>query len=198
MTDRLVVTGAELDAEAHSLLNRVVIPRPIAWVSTTSAGGVDNLAPHSYFTISALTPPTVQFTSIGRKDTLRNVLATGEFVVNFTPERLIDQINATSTDFPPEISEFDEAGLTRRPSVLVAPPSVAESPAAIECELSGTREFGDDVIVFGRVVAITVAAGMVGDRGPEATLLRPIARLGGIEWSGLGAVSARRRVSWSG
>ena len=197
MDDRVVVAGEGLQRDAYSLLSRLVIPRPIAWVSSTSEEGVDNLAPHSYFMVSAVTPdPIVQFTSIGRKDTLRNVLATGEFVVSFTPSGLIEQVNATSIDSPAEVSEFDLAGLTRRPSTAVRPPSVAESPAAIECVLADTHVFGDDTVVFGRVVAVAVAQDVMGDRGPDARLLDPIARLGGIEWASLGEITAIRRPVW--
>ncbi|MGW1927047.1 flavin reductase family protein, partial [Streptomyces massasporeus] len=91
----------------YRLLTATVVPRPIAWVSTSSADGTDNLAPHSFFTIASVTPPVVQFTSVGRKDSLRNVEETGEFVVNLAPEGLFEQINATATDFPRGVSEFD-------------------------------------------------------------------------------------------
>lgn len=199
MSDRVVVAGDELAAGAYRLLNRLVIPRPIAWVSSLAADGVDNLAPHSFFTVSAVRPDAVvQFTSIGHKDTLRNVRATGEFVVNVAPARLAEQVNDSGTNYPPELSEFDCAGLTRRPSVAVAPPSVAESPAAIECVLAGTREFGEDTVVFGRVVAVTIAAEVFGERGPDARLIDPIARLGGDEWATLGEISSRRRRTWAG
>jgi len=196
MSDRLVVTGDELEAGAYQLLNRLVIPRPIAWVSSLAEDGVDNLAPHSFFTVSAARPAVVQFTSIGRKDTLRNVRATGEFVVNVTPARLAEQVNETGTNYPPQFSEFDCAGLTRRPSVVVRPPSVAESPAAIECVLAGTHEFGGDTVVFGRVVAVTVAEEVLGERGPDARLIDPIARLGGDQWAVLGEISSHRRRVW--
>src|ERR1700742_3438957 len=98
--------GTEGPARFYRLLNAVVVPRPIAWVSSTSAAGVDNLAPHSFFTVASVTPPGVQFTTVGPKDTLRNVRATGEFVVNLAPEPLFELINETATDYPPEIGEF--------------------------------------------------------------------------------------------
>ena len=104
----------------YRLLNTVVVPRPIAWVATTSADGVDNLAPHSYFTVACAEPPVVQFTSVGRKDSLRNAEATREFVVNLAPEPLIEAINATATDFPSDRDEFAEVGVEREPSLRVA------------------------------------------------------------------------------
>src|SRR3954447_5413309 len=95
----------------YRMINSVVVPRPIAWVSSRSAAGVDNLAPHSFFTVSCVSPPIIQFTSVGIKDTLRNVQETREFVVNLAPEPLFEQINATATDYPRGISEFDAVGL---------------------------------------------------------------------------------------
>ena len=84
--------------EFYALLNSVVVPRPIAWVSSQSADGVLNLAPHSFFTVSCVQPPMVQFTSVGRKDSLNNVEATREFVVNFAAEPLYEQVNASATN----------------------------------------------------------------------------------------------------
>jgi len=126
----------------YFFLNSVVVPRPIAWVSSRSPSGVDNLAPHSFFTVSSVDPPIVQFTSIGRKDSLKNIERTGEFVVCLAPAAMIEQINASATDFPPEISEFDAVGVEREPSLTVAPPRVAASPVALECVLHSTVSFG--------------------------------------------------------
>ena len=188
---------AELGAGLYPLLNSVVVPRPIAWVSTRSATGVDNLAPHSFFTISSVQPPVVQFTSVGGKDSLRNALATGEFVVSFCPEELFEQVNLTGTDFPPDTSEFDAVGLTREPSVRVAPPRVAESPVALECRVVGTHEFGgDSTVVFGEVVWISIDERVLRDGRPEVRLLKPLARLGANEWSTIGEISSRRRVAY--
>ena len=181
----------------YPLLNSVVVPRPIAWVSTRSAAGVDNLAPHSFFTISSVTPPVVQFTSVGAKDSLRNVTATKEFVVSLCPEELVEQVNLTGTNFPPDVSEFDAVGLTREPSHLVAPPRVAESPVAIECRLVGTKGFdGDSTVVFGEVVWVAVDERVLRDDRPVIDLLKPMARLGANEWSTIGSVSSRRRIPW--
>jgi flavin reductase (DIM6/NTAB) family NADH-FMN oxidoreductase RutF len=189
---------AVLGAGIYPLLNSVVVPRPIAWVSTRSAEGVDNLAPHSFFTISSVTPPVVQFTSVGPKDSLRNALATGEFVVCLTPEELVEQVNATGTDFPPDVSEFDAVGLEREPSRLVAPPRVAASPVAIECRLAGTRDFGGgSTVVFGEVVWVAVDERVLRDDRPAIELLRPMARLGANEWSSIGEVTSRRRIPYA-
>ncbi len=105
---RVDFNPADLGPAVYPLLNSIVLPRPIAWVSTRSQDGHDNLAPHSYFTVASVAPPVVCFTSIGEKDTLRNIRETGEFVVNVTPRGLLAQVNGSSTGFPPERSEFDE------------------------------------------------------------------------------------------
>jgi flavin reductase (DIM6/NTAB) family NADH-FMN oxidoreductase RutF len=189
---------AELGRSVYPLLNSVVVPRPIAWVTTRSAEGVDNLAPHSFFTISSVQPPVVQFTSVGTKDSLRNAVATGEFVVSLCSEELVEQVNLTGTDYPADVSEYDAIGVTREPSVKVAPPRVAESPVAIECRLVGTKDFGGpDTVVFGEVVWISIDERVLRDGRPEVTLLRPLARLGANEWSTVGEVSSRRRVPYA-
>jgi flavin reductase (DIM6/NTAB) family NADH-FMN oxidoreductase RutF len=180
----------------YRLLSSVVIPRPIAWVSTRSAAGVDNLAPHSFFTVACTDPPIVQFTSVGRKDSLNNVEATREFVVNFTPEPLFEAVNATSVNAPPDVSEFDHVGITREPSLRVAPPRVAEAPVAIECVLHDTLSFGDSTVVFGRVVHVAIADDVLRDGRPAADLLRPLARLGGRQWTTLGAILEIDRPRW--
>lgn len=182
--------------DLYRLLNSVVVPRPIAWVSTTSAEGVDNLAPHSFFTVSSAAPPIVQFTSVGHKDSLANAMATGQFVVNLAPERLFEQINASATDFPPDRDEFEEVGLEREPSKLVRPPRVAASPVAIECVLHGTEDFGSSVVVFGRVVLISIDEEVLIDGHPEIGLLRPLARLGKNEWSTIGEIKEISRIRY--
>jgi len=185
---------AELGSAVYPLLNSVVVPRPIAWVSTTSLEGVDNLAPHSFFTIAGIDPPVVQFTSVGAKDSLRNALATGEFVVALCSEPLLEQVNRTGTDYPPDTSEYDAVGLTRESSRLVTPPRVAESPVNLECRLVGTRAFGDCTVVFGQVVHVAVDEAVLRDGRPAVDLLRPLARLGADEWSTIGVVTDHRRI----
>ncbi|NMI01837.1 flavin reductase family protein [Pseudonocardia acidicola] len=190
----------------YKLLTSVVVPRPIAWVSTRSASGVDNLAPHSFFTVSCVDPPMVQFTSVGTKDSLRNVRETGEFVVNLAGEPMFEQINATGTNFPAEISEFSAVGLTTEPSRTVAPLRVAESPVALECRLERDIELGDSTVVIGRVLhaAIDSDVFVTDERGnslPAIDRLRPLARLGRNEWSTIGKVLEITRIpheQWPG
>ncbi|POX40707.1 flavin reductase [Streptomyces sp. Ru73] len=186
----------------YRLLTATVVPRPIAWVSTIAAdGGAANLAPHSFFTISAVSPPVVQFTSVGRKDSLLNVEASGEFVVNLAPEELFEQINDTATDFPHGVSEFDAVGIATEPSRFVKPPRVAASPVALECELHSTLRIGDSTIVFGRVVHAAVSEDVMTDGHPDIHRLRPLSRLGKDEWGTVGEVreiSRIRYADWEG
>jgi flavin reductase (DIM6/NTAB) family NADH-FMN oxidoreductase RutF len=179
----------------YRLMTAVIVPRPIAWVASTSADGVDNLAPHSLFTISSTAPPIVQFTSVGTKDSLRNVLATREFTINLAPESLFEQINATGTDYPADQSEFDAVGLTREPSRRVSVPRVAESPVAIECALHHTVGFGTSTVVFGRVLHLAIAADAMADDGlPAIDRLAPLARLGRNEWGATREVRSIERT----
>jgi flavin reductase (DIM6/NTAB) family NADH-FMN oxidoreductase RutF len=181
----------------YRVMNSVVVPRPIAWVCSRSADGVLNLAPHSFYTVACVEPPVVQFTSVGRKDSLRNVEATGEFTVSLTPEALFKQINATGTDFPPGTSEAEACGVRLEASDVVGVPRVAESPVAIECTLHATMRLGDCTVVFGRVRAITAWAHAVRDGRPRIEELRPLARLGGNEWSTLGEIKEIARIPYT-
>ena len=193
---RLDLDPVELGPGIYPWLNSVVLPRPIAWVSTRSATGVDNLAPHSFFTIAGVDPPVVSFTSVGAKDSLRNARDTGEFVVSVCTEELIEQVNLTGTDYPPDTSEFDAAGLTREPSLRVAPPRVAESPVSLECRVVQEVAFGDCVVVFGQVVHVAVDERVLTDGRPDVRLIKPVARLGANEWSTIGEISDRRRIPY--
>lgn len=179
---RTVIRTDSPDAKAYSLLNSLVVPRPIAWISTVSAEGVGNLAPHSFFSVAAANPPIVSWTSVGRKDTLANVLATGEFVVNLSSLPDLDRINATSATFDPDTDEAHAVGIEMEPSEVVAPPRVVSSPASLECRLHSTIELGDSVLVLGDVVAVTVVAEAMDGDHPEFTRLQPVSRLGLNEW----------------
>ncbi|GAC1519845.1 MAG: flavin reductase family protein [Marmoricola sp.] len=170
-------------ADGYQLLTSLVVPRPIAWVSTVSADGTGNLAPHSFFTVACANPPIVQFTSVGIKDTLRNVLATGEFVVNVASAEMLDAINDSSAMFPPDVDEAAALGIAMEASAEVTVPRVATSPASIECKLHSTHELGDSTIVLGTVVAVSVQDGALDAGGlPAMNALRPLSRLGGQEW----------------
>ncbi|WP_345770323.1 flavin reductase family protein [Blastococcus saxobsidens] len=182
----------------YRVMNSVVVPRPIAWVCSRSAEGVDNLAPHSFYTVACVDPPIVQFTSVGRKDSLRNVEATGEFTVSLTPEALFEKINATGTDFPAGISEAEAVGVRLEPSDKVSALRVADSPVTLECTLHSTLRLGDSTVVLGRVVHVSVWADAVRDGRPRIEQLRPLARLGGNEWATIGEVREIARIPYRG
>jgi flavin reductase (DIM6/NTAB) family NADH-FMN oxidoreductase RutF len=181
----------------YRLLTAVVVPRPIAWVSSTSAQGVDNLAPHSFFTVASVNPPIVQFTSVGEKDSLRNIQATGEFVVNLAPAHLMAEVNASGTSFPPEVSEFDATGLIREPSTTIAVPRVKASPVALECKLHQVIPMGDCHLVFGLVTHAAVATDVLEGDHPQVDQLAPLSRLGLDEWGTLGEIREIKRIRLS-
>ncbi len=144
-------------AEVYDLVTALVIPRPVAWVSTVSAQGHRNLAPHSYFNLVADHPPHVAFSSIGVKDTLRNIEATGEFVVNLAGRQLLAALDATAASLAPEEDEFVFAGVTPVASRRVRPPRVAEAVAHMECALARVIPVGNGNIVIGRVLHVHVS-----------------------------------------
>lgn len=196
---RTEFSAADLgDAETALLLKSVLIPRPIAWVGTVADDGAANLAPHSFFTMVSGAPPIVMFSSTGRKDTLRNVEATGQFTVSLVDRALAEACNTTSAPVGPEVDEFVLAGLEKEASAVVAPPRVAASPAVLECTLERVVPVGDGHCVFGRVVHVAVREDtLVTDaRGrtlPDPARLDPVARLGRDEWGTLGDVFAQGR-----
>ncbi len=192
-SEHLVLRPGEPDVNAYRLMTALVVPRPIAWVSTRSADGVGNLAPHSFFTIASARPPIVQFTSVGAKDTLRNVEETGEFTISVASEPLIDLVNGSSARFESDVDEAARLGIAMEPSVVVAPPRVADSPASLECRLHRTIPVGDSVLVLGEVVAVTVDPAVVVDGHPVLDRLAPLSRLGGDEWGLPPGVVSRER-----
>jgi flavin reductase (DIM6/NTAB) family NADH-FMN oxidoreductase RutF len=183
---RTVFRTDDETVDAYRLMTAVVVPRPIAWVTTLSTEGTVNLAPHSFYTVACARPPIVQFTSVGAKDTLRNALATGEFVVNLAHGPLIEAVNNSSAAFDQDESEPAQLGITMEPSEVVRPPRVRDSPVSIECTLHSTVELGDSTLVLGAVQVITVAEEVLVDGHPEYDRLDPLARLGKDEW-GVGA-----------
>lgn len=147
----------------HDPFNAIVGPRPIGWVSTRSTEGVNNLAPYSFFNAFNYTPPIVGFSSIGYKDSVRNIEATGEFVWNLVTRPLAEAMNQTCAAVGPEVDEFALAGLTPLASRLVQPPRVAESPVTFECRLTQlirlTTALGEPVdswLVLGEVVGVHI------------------------------------------
>jgi len=146
----------------YKLLAATVVPRPIAWVVTLSPEGILNAAPYSFFNVLSGDPPLVAIGIGGRapgdvKDTGGNIRTTGQFVVNLVDAATAEAMNVTAIDFPPEVDEIAQAGLTTIPSTYVRPPRIAESPVALECERFTTLEVGSErALVLGRVLAMHV------------------------------------------
>lgn len=170
----------------HDPFNAIVGPRPIGWISSRSQAGALNLAPYSFFNAFNYVPPIVGFSSIGAKDTLRNVQETGEFVWNLATRSLADAMNTTCAAVPPEVDEFALAGLTPIPSQLVGVPRVAESPVAFECKLTQVvqlqRASGETVptwLVLGEVVGIHIANALLTDGIYDTAAAGHILRGGG-------------------
>lgn len=167
----------------YSVLTASVTPRPIAWVSTISTEGVANLAPYSFFTIACADPAILSVTSIGYKDTYRNVMDTGEFVVNIGTESLMEVMNASSAPVGPDIDEFTATGLTAEASDVVAAPRVAEAPIAFECVRHDVVDFGTSAMMLGRVVSVSVDSEILAADGlPDFGALLPPSRLGRHDW----------------
>ncbi|WP_291014985.1 flavin reductase family protein [Hydrogenophaga sp.] len=154
----------------HDPFNAIVGPRPIGWISTRSANGTLNLAPYSFFNAFNYTPPIVGFCSIGYKDSVGNVQATGEFVWNLVTRDLAEAMNQTCAAVPPEVDEFALAGLTPEPSRIVGVPRVKESPVAFECRVSQVVQLTsaagaaiESWLVLGEVVGVHIAQHLLKD-----------------------------------
>ena len=144
---------AKLSAkDRYKLLIGAIVPRPIAWVSTLSASGTVNLAPFSAFNYMGNDPAIIAFSPGASKDTFLNIQRELEFVVNLVPVALMSAMNLTATDFPPEVSELEQAGLTSVASVQIRTPRVAQSPVNLECRVHSILEIGANRVVIGEVV----------------------------------------------
>jgi len=176
---------------AYQLLTTTVIPRPIGFISSLSPEGVANLAPFSFFNAVCGEPPMIMFAASNRqplKDTLRNVHAMREFVVNIVSEEIVEQMNLTAADYAPHVSEFDVCGLTPVPSNLVRPPRVLESPVNLECRVHNIIEVSSKPmggsVVIGEVIRFHVQDSIIDkDMFIDPEKLKPVARLGGPSYS---------------
>ncbi len=188
----------------HDPFKSCVIPRPIGWISTVSKDGVPNLAPFSQFQNLTFDPPYVMFsanqnTAGRRKDSTVNAEETGEFVWNMATYDLRDAVNMSGQEVPPDVDEFDVAGLTKAPSQNVKPPRVAESPVHFECtyhsttRLPGNGTMGTVDIVIGRVIAVHIDDDALTDDGLLDVLkIRPIARLGYFDYTSIESIFTMR------
>ncbi len=184
----------------YKLLISSVVPRPIAWVSSVDANGVRNLAPFSYFMAITDSPPTIAFScsarESGKKDTLRNIEATGEFVVNIADDDRAEAMNLSSGDYPPEIDEFTVTKLTAVPSALVKAPRVAEAPINMECKLVQVLRVGTKAsLVLGEVVQWHVRDDVYDAKTGRLDMerLRPVGRLCGNLYSHIHQIFEMKR-----
>lgn len=176
----------------YSLMIRAITPRPIAWVSTLSPAGISNLAPFSYFAGVGSNPPAL-FISIAnrpdgsKKDSLRNIEASGEWVVNVVPYGLRESMVRTADELPYECSEFAHTGLSEVPSQRVRPPGVREAPIQLECQLLEIVRIGQGASaansVFGQIVWIRIADHVLTNEGKlDPERVDTIGRLGGLSY----------------
>ena len=187
----------------YKLLTGIVIPRPIGWISTISEDGINNLAPFSYFNAVGDDPPHVMFSTVhsnnSNKDTLNNVLATKQFVVNMVAEDLAEQMNRTSQPIPANESEFELAGLTPIASSLILPPRVKECKITMECEMVHHYQLensktGGATIVIGKIVLFHIDESVLLDNYKiNLETYKPIARLAGSNYSKLGDIFSIKR-----
>ena len=191
----LFETARLSNRERYQLLTSLVVPRPVAWLSTRSAAGAPNLAPFSYFAAVSSTPFLVSV-SIGSrggqaKDSLRNVRETGVFCVNVATEAHLVPMNESAGEWGPEVNEFERAGLAMAEAEHVAVPYVADCPVVMECRVFKEVELEGSVntLVIGEVVAVRIADGVAmieGTHFADSAALRPIARLWGDFYATIG------------
>lgn len=178
-------------AEGHGLphnpFNAVVAPRPIAWISTRGAGGLDNLAPYSFFNAVAYTPPQVMFASTSAKpdrgdtkDSVANIRDTGVFCINVVESSARDAMNATSGALPCDVDEFTHAGIARSECSEIACARVSDAPAALECRMTRILQLDGEAnfLVVGEVVGVHLRDDCIVDGRFDITRFNPLARLG--------------------
>jgi flavin reductase (DIM6/NTAB) family NADH-FMN oxidoreductase RutF len=182
------------NAEAYKLLTGMVVPRPIAWVTSMSGPDMTNAAPFSAFTFVSNKPPMVGI-SIGRllggfKDTARNIRESKEFVVNIADTPMLQQLHMSSAEYPPDVSEITELGIELAPSTLIETPRIAAAPISMECRLYQMLEFGElkSNFYIGEVVLFHIRDGLSVDGKIDTKDLDPIARLGGPNYVDLGDI----------
>jgi len=186
----------------HNPFNAIVTPRPIGWISTRSADGVNNLAPYSFFNAVAYDPPQVMFASTsakpdqeGTKDSVANILETGVFCVNIVEYAMRDAMNASSAALPRETDEFTHAGLETADCSTIPCARVANAPAALECKLTKVVTLPGDAnrVVFGEVVGIHMRDDCLVDGTFDVTRFVPLARMGYRDYSAVREVFSLTR-----
>lgn len=190
-------------AAVYKLLTGSVIPRPIGWISSISEDGINNLAPFSYFNAIGEDPPHVMFSTTrgnnSNKDTLNNVLATKQFVVNMVTEETVERMNATSQAFSPDVDEFEFVGLTPIASTKIKPMRVAESPVTFECELVHSYSLEDHknggaTMLVGKIVMMHFHDEVLLENYKiNLENYKPVARLAGSNYTTIGKIFSIKR-----
>ncbi len=199
--DMTSLASADIDASmAYKMVSGLVVPRPVAWISTQSEAGVVNVAPFSSFNYVAHSPPMLAVNIAlqddgSLKDSARNIRETGEFVVNITPVAALDVMNQSSAEYPAGVSEAQVLDIPLLPSTQVKPPRVALSPAQMECRLSQIVPLGTglNTLYIAEVVVFHVANTVFDGRHIDSVGLDPVARLGGPFYASLGEIHKRPR-----
>jgi flavin reductase (DIM6/NTAB) family NADH-FMN oxidoreductase RutF len=195
------IDPAYLDPEtAYRLITGVVVPRPIAWVTSLSATGVLNLAPFSAFMFVSPKPPMLAI-SVGRKgntykDTAQNILNNEEYVVHIADSSLMTAVHESSTEHPPDVSEVDELGLATLPGERIKVPRLAAAPIAMECRFRQCLEFGEtrSRLIVGEVLVFHIRDGLLQNGKIETEALDPIARIAGPRYARLGEIVTLKPV----
>lgn len=189
--------GTIEDVEQARLIKTLVTPRPIGWISTQSADGIDNLAPFSCFSYVNTVPPVVLFragSSDGTlKDSPRNAIETGEFVVNIVTQRTVERMDETAASLPSEQSEFEYADIERSESVRVSAPRVADAVANLECTLHDSMDVYDSTLVLGDVEYVHLDERATTDGTVDAEKVDTVGRLGGPYYTGIEPMDVERR-----
>lgn len=196
------IDPSELGAEKiYRLMTGIVVPRPIAWVTSLSAKGVLNLAPFSAFTFVSQKPPMLAI-SVGRKagvykDTAHNILDNEEYVIHIADTPLMHAVHDSSVEHPPEVSEVELLKLETLPSERIKVPRLAAAPVAMECRFRQCLEFGDarSRLIVGEVVMFHLREGLVENGKVETAALDPIARIGGPRYARLGEIVTLHAVA---
>jgi flavin reductase (DIM6/NTAB) family NADH-FMN oxidoreductase RutF len=192
-----VDAGSLGTAEAYRLVIGCVVPRPVAWITTVDGKGCVNAAPFSSYNYVATTPPMLAINIASRdgmeKDTARNIRETGEFVVNVATEASMELMHACGENYAPDVSETDALGIALLPSRLVKPPRIALTPVQMECRLDQVVVLGRGIntLFIGEVVAFHLSGEIYDGTRVDSAKMRPIARLGGPFYAGLGEIYHR-------
>jgi flavin reductase (DIM6/NTAB) family NADH-FMN oxidoreductase RutF len=195
------IDSSELGAEqAYRLITGIVVPRPIAWVTSLSDTGIVNLAPFSAFTFVSPKPPMLAI-SVGRKagiykDTAHNILHNEEYVIHIADSTLMTAVHESSTEHPPDVSEVEVLNLETLPSEIIKVPRLAVAPVAMECRFRQCLEFGEtrSRLIVGEVLVFHIRDGLLNNGKIETEILDPLARIGGPRYARLGEIFTLRSV----